>query len=62
VEPIAWVHKDCLEEYWTLAERIDVDDDDPDDFLPEDFVDEREDMEPAELWDRVIADLVLLLV
>jgi hypothetical protein len=60
VEPIAWVHKDCLEEYSTLAERIDVDDDDSEDFLPEDFVDEREDMEPAELWDRVIADLAEL--
>jgi hypothetical protein len=56
-EPIAWVHKDCLEEYLTLAERIDVDDDDPEDFLPEDFVDEREEMEPAELWERVVAYL-----
>jgi hypothetical protein len=42
-----------------LAAEIDEsDDDDPEDFLPEDFVDERENMEPAELWDRVIADLI----
>src|SRR5262249_30345926 len=57
VEPIAWVHKDCLEEYSTLAERIDVDDDKPEDFLPDDFVDERKEMEPTELWERAIADL-----
>jgi hypothetical protein len=60
VEPIAWVHKDCLEEYSSppgLAKRIDVDDDDPEDFLPEDFVDEREEMESADLWDRIVADL-----
>jgi hypothetical protein len=57
VEPIAWVHKDCIEEYSTLAERIDVDDDNPEDILPEDFVDEREEMDSAELWERAIADL-----
>jgi hypothetical protein len=63
VEPTAWVHKPCLEEYSSppgLAKRIDVDDDDPEDLLPEDFVDEREEMDAAELWERVIADLTEL--
>jgi len=64
VEPTAWVHKRCLEEYSSptgddaeeiaaLGEMIDVDDDDP-----EDFVFEREEMDSAELWERVIADLI----
>jgi hypothetical protein len=69
LEPIAWVHKDCLEEYSSptgddaeeiaaLAAEIDEIDEDE---LPEDFVEfEREHMEPAELWDRVIADLTEL--
>jgi hypothetical protein len=68
VEPTAWVHKSCLEEYSNptgddveeiaaLAAEIDEIDEDE----PEDFVElEREDMEPAELWDRVIADLTEL--
>jgi hypothetical protein len=44
VEPIAWVHKDCIEEYSSppsddveeiaaLGEMIDVDDDDPEYFV-----------------------------
>ena len=67
-EPIAWVHKDCLDEYSSptsddaekiaalAAEINEIDEDEDED---EDFVEfEREDMEPAELWDRVIADLI----
>ena len=64
MEPTAWVHKSCLEEYSNhaggdaeeiaaLGKMIDVDDD------PEDFVQfEREEMDSAELWERVIADLI----
>ena len=62
VEPTAWVHKSCLEEYSNPTggdaeeiaapgKMIDVDDDDPEDF-------EREEMDSAELWERVIADLI----
>jgi hypothetical protein len=65
VEPTAWVHKSCLEEYSNptgddagelaaLGKMIDVDDDDPEDFVQ--F--EREEMDSAELWERVIADLI----
>ena len=66
MEPTAWVHKSCLEEYSNptggdaeeiaaLAAEIDeIDEDEPEDFVEP----EREDMEPAELWDRVIADLI----
>jgi hypothetical protein len=61
--PTAWVHKRCLEEYSNptgddveeiagLGKMIDVGDDD------QYFVElEREEMESAELWERVIADL-----
>jgi hypothetical protein len=62
VEPTAWVHKSCLEEYSNhtggdaeeivaLGKMIDVDDDEPEDF-------EREEMDSAELWERVITDLI----
>ena len=65
VEPTAWVHKSYLEEYSNhtggdaeeiaaLAAEIDEFDEDE----AEDLVElEREDMEPAELWDRIVADL-----
>jgi hypothetical protein len=65
VEPTAWVHKRCLDEYSNhtggdaeeiaaLAAEIDEFDEDE----AEDLVElEREDMEPAELWDRIVADL-----
>ena len=63
--PTAWVHKRCLEEYSNptgsdaeeiaaLGKMIDVDDDDPEDFVQ--F--EREEMDSAELWERVITDLI----
>jgi hypothetical protein len=68
MEPTAWVHKSCLEEYSNPtdddAEKIaalaaEIEEIDEDEDEPEDFVEfEREDMEPAELWDRVIADLI----
>ena len=65
VEPTAWVHKSCLEEYSNhtggdaeeiaaLAAEIDEFDEDE----AEDFVEEREVMESADLWERVIADLI----
>jgi hypothetical protein len=65
VEPTAWVHKSCLEEYSNhtgddaeeiaaLGKMINVDDGDPEDFVQ--F--EREEMDSAELWERVIADLI----
>ena len=65
VEPTAWVHKSCLEEYSNhiggdsgelaaLAAEIDEFDEDE----AEDFVEEREEMESADLWERVIADLI----
>ena len=65
VEPTAWVHKSCLEEYSNhtggdaeeiaaLGKMIDVNDDDPEDFVQ--F--EREEMDSAELWERAIADLI----
>jgi hypothetical protein len=65
VEPTAWVHKSCLEEYSNhtggdaeeiaaLGKMIDVDDDDAEDFSQ--F--EREEMDSAELRKRVIADLI----
>jgi hypothetical protein len=44
---------DDAEEIAALGEMIDVDNDDPEDFVQ--F--EREEMESAELWERVIADL-----
>ena len=64
VEPTAWVHKSCLEEYSNptgddaeeivaLGKMMDVDDDDQEYFVEL----EREEMESAELWERVIADL-----
>jgi len=64
VEPTAWVHKRCLEEYSNptgddaeeiaaLGKLIDVDDDDQEYYVEP----EREEMESAELWERVIADL-----
>ena len=64
VELTAWVHKRCLEVYSNptgddaeeiaaLGEMIDVDDNDPEVFVQ--F--EREEMDSAELWERVIADL-----
>ena len=64
VEPTAWVHKSCLEEYSNhtggdaeeiaaLGKKIDVDDDDQEYFVEL----EREEMESADLWERVIADL-----
>src|SRR5262252_9206346 len=64
VEPTAWVHKSCLEEYListgddaeeiaALDKMIDVDDDDQEYFVEL----EREEMESADLWERVIADL-----
>ena len=49
-----WVHEDLTPEAKTLGEMIDVDDDDPEDFVQ--F--EREEMDSAELWERVIADLI----
>jgi hypothetical protein len=59
VERTAWVHKRCLEVYSTptgdvaeeigaLGEMIDVDDDDPEEFVQ--F--EREEMDSAGLWER----------
>jgi hypothetical protein len=67
VEPTAWVDKRCLEEYSNPtgddAEKIaalaaEINEIDEDEDEPEDFVQfEREDMEPAELWDRIVADL-----
>ena len=64
VERTAWVHKRCLEVYSNptgddaeeiaaLGEMIDVDDNDPEVFVQ--F--EREEMDSAELWERVIANL-----
>ena len=64
MEPTAWVHKSCLEEYSqptgddaeeiaALGKLIDVDDDDQEYYVEP----EREEMESAELWERVIADL-----
>src|SRR5215813_4249234 len=65
VEPTAWVHTRCLEEYSSLTgddaeqiaalgEMIDVDDDDREGVVQ--F--EREEMDSAELWERVIAELI----
>jgi hypothetical protein len=65
MEPAAWVHKSCLEEYSNhtdddaeqiaaLREMIELDEDDPEDFVQL----EREEMDSAELWERVIADLI----
>jgi hypothetical protein len=66
-EPIAWVHKDCLEEYTTdpseyepkvIAVGAELSESGADD--DEDVSSElgREDMSEAALWERAIADLV----
>jgi hypothetical protein len=72
VEPIAWVHKGCLQEYAaapdegdpeTMAAMAELEaeleaEEANDDLFAE--IEDREDMSPAELWERAISDLVEL--
>jgi hypothetical protein len=72
VEPIAWVHKDCLQEYAaapdegdpeTMAAMAELEaeleaEEANDDVFAD--IEDREDMTPAELWERAISDLVEL--